>query len=693
VTSETRSAPDFSPQSHPQPSSTPKIAILAPTANGQAIAQQLTQALDTAELLTGTSDARLVDYLPDIWRHYDQFIFILTTGAVVRLIAPLLRDKTWDPGVVTIDETGQFVISLSGGHRGGADALARQVAALLNVSPIITAGSTRQRVPAVDLLGLPYGWVAGSGNWLAVASALTQGQTVRLIQTAGRSDLWSGYRFPPQVFIQNFAPSTTTYDLAVADSGTQPVTQPVANTDSVTNLVTHSIASSISSSITGNCEIAAMIAITDRQTLTPNLKTLNTLNTPTVYWHPRTLWIGVGCERGTAAALIETAITQTLAETGWAIAAVAGIASITLKQDEVGILDVAARHGWALRWFDAETLNTIAVPNPSEIVTQAVGTPSVAEAAAIAAAQQMTRVTRETLNHTTQNVDKADQSVTNGSELVLEKRIFRDDRGACTIAVARSAVEFNPNPGKLFLIGTGPGDLAQITPAARAAIAQCHTLIGYGLYLDLLEALVHPDQRVEASPIGQEVQRAQRAIELVQSGLTVGVVSSGDCGIYAMAGLVLECLADRGWDGVTPEVEILPGISALQAIAARVGAPLMHDFCTISLSDLLTPWATILQRLTAAATGDFVTIFYNPRSRQRLTQLATAIEIFRQYRSPDTPVAIGRSLYRPDEVIQVMRLGEFEPEMVDMLTTVLIGNSATFLCGDRIITPRGYRVN
>ena len=206
------------------------------------------------------------------------------------------------------------------------------------------------------------------------------------------------------------------------------------------------------------------------------------------------------------------------------------------------------------------------MPTPSEVVKTEVGTPSVAEAAALKAAQQNT--------------------------LLVTKQIFKDpaQSGAVTIAIAQAEQEYTGRTGQLFLIGTGPGALEQMTPAAQSAITQADVVIGYNLYVDLVRSLFRPGQMIEPSPITQERQRAQRAIDLAQWGLTVAVISSGDAGIYGMAGLVMEALQKEQWDGKTPEVQIFPGISALQAAASQVGTPLMHDFCAISLSDLLTPW-------------------------------------------------------------------------------------------------------
>jgi cobalt-precorrin 5A hydrolase/precorrin-3B C17-methyltransferase len=382
--------------------------------------------------------------------------------------------------------------------------------------------------------------------------------------------------------------------------------------------------------------------------------------------------------RGTSAQAIATAIEQVCQRYDLSPAAIAGIATIELKADEAGLLAFCQEQDLPLKIFAAEVLRAIAVPNPSVVVEQEVGTPSVAEAAALAAANR----------HSRENAALQDSSQT--SILLVPKQIIKDESSAVTVAIAQAPIEYTGRTGQLYLVGTGPGALEQMTPAAQTAVTQADAVIGYALYLDLIKPLQRPGQMVEALPITQERQRAQRAIALAQWGLTVAVVSSGDCGIYGMAGLVLEELRSLGWDGKTPKIEIFPGISALQAAAARVGAPLMHDFCAISLSDLLTPWQVIQKRLEAAAIGDFVTALYNPRSQQRSQPILNAQQIFLTHRDPDTPVAIVRSAYRADEYLTLTTLENLLQFPIDMLTIVLIGNSSTRHYNNWMITPRGY---
>ena len=247
------------------------------------------------------------------------------------------------------------------------------------------------------------------------------------------------------------------------------------------------------------------------------------------------------------------------------------------------------------------------------------------------------------------------------------------------------------NTGKLYLVGLGPGDAGNLTPAAAAAIADSDELVGYHYYIEQVagEAAGKVSHAME---LGQELERAALAVDIAYSGKTVAVVSSGDAGIYGMAGPVFRVLTDRQWNGHNPAVETVPGVSALQSAAALLGSPLMQDFCAISLSNLLTPWEQIRRRLEAAAAGDFVTVLYNPRSRRRVSQLQEARDIYLAHRSSDTPVGIVRHAFRPEQAVSLAVLGGLDGERlgVDMFTTVVIGNSNTYVHNGRMVTPRGY---
>lgn len=555
-------------------------------------------------------------HIASLWKQKRALVFSLATGAVVRLIAPLLTAKDTDPAVVVLDPKGHFVVSLCSGHQGGADQLTQLIASLLGATPVLTGAAASLELPGIDILGTPFGWQRGVGDWTGVSAAIARGDVVGVVQQAG-STLW-----------QSHLPKSHTFCFE------------------------------------GEKTAQAQVYIGIKQNSSPSE------NLPKVQWHPRVLWLGMGCERGISALLIQQSVDQVFQEFNLAQGAIAGVATIDLKADETGIVDWCRQRNLPLKTFNAETLRQVEVANPSPIVAQTVGTPSVAEAAALVAAKR-----ESSLSH-----------------LIVPKQICRlpTEAGALTIAIAQGEVEYTGRSGKLYLVGMGPGSLEQMTPAAQTAVRQADAVIGYSLYIDLIRPLQRPGQITEALPITQEKERAQRAIELAQWGLDVAVVSSGDCGIYGMAGLVFELLQTQGWDGKTPQVEVFPGISALQASAARVGAPLMHDFCAISLSDLLTPWEVILKRLEASAQADFITALYNPRSRNRTTQIVQAREIFLHYRDPQTPVAIVQSAYREQEKITLTTLEKMLDSPIDMLTTVLIGNRSSRTHGDWLITPRGY---
>ena len=244
-----------------------------------------------------------------------------------------------------------------------------------------------------------------------------------------------------------------------------------------------------------------------------------------------------------------------------------------------------------------------------------------------------------------------------------------------------------PQCGSLTVVGTGPGAEDLITPRAQQAIEQAEVIAGYTTYLELIRHCISPEQEVLSSAMMQEIDRCRRALELADSGRKVALVCGGDPGIYAMAGLVYELVRDTG---STSKIEIIPGIAALNACAAVLGAPLMHDFAAISLSDLMTPWELIEKRLQAAAMADFVTVIYNPKSKKRTEQIIRAQEIMLEQRDPKTPVGIVSGATREHESVCLTTLEKMLDQEIGMQTTVIIGNSATFVLGDKMITPRGY---
>ena len=246
--------------------------------------------------------------------------------------------------------------------------------------------------------------------------------------------------------------------------------------------------------------------------------------------------------------------------------------------------------------------------------------------------------------------------------------------------------------GKIFVVGFGPGAAEHLTPAAREAIEQCDTCIGYKTYIDLVRPLL-AGKKIIATGMTEEIDRGRKAYKLAKEGKNVAVISSGDSGVYGMAGLVYEVLEEAGWDPQNPDVAvtIVPGVTAACSIGAILGAPLNHDFCSISLSTLMTPWEAIEKRLEAAASADFVTAIYNPKSAKRDWQIVKAQEIFLRHRDPKTPVGVVKSGWREGEIVVRTTLDEMADQEIGMLTTIIIGNSQTYYFKDLMVTPRGYR--
>jgi len=391
-------------------------------------------------------------------------------------------------------------------------------------------------------------------------------------------------------------------------------------------------------------------------------------------FHPQKLALGVGCSRGCPpdelAALVETS----LAEAGLAKGALAAIGTLDLKADEPAIAALARSMDVPLRLFAAGELEALTsrLANPSDRVFAEVGCHGVAEAAALALAGDDARLT-------------------------ITKR--KSATATCAVATASSPIVAPPGrkPGSVRLIGIGPGQADWRTPEASRLIASADELVGYELYLELLGPLAR-HKPVHRFALGRETERCRFALERAAEGFDVALICSGDAGIYAMGALLFELL-DRapGLSDGARRVEVLsvPGISALQAAAARAGAPLGHDFCAISLSDLMTTWSVIERRIMAAGSGDFVIAFYNPVSQRRRHQLARAKEMLLQHRPATTPVLLAANLGRPQERLGLRTLATLEVDEVDMLTIVLVGSSESRIVergfGPAFYTPRGYR--
>jgi cobalt-precorrin 5A hydrolase/precorrin-3B C17-methyltransferase len=522
------------------------------------------------------------------WAESDGVVAFMAAGAAVRLAAPLLTGKLADPGLVCVDDAGRFAVALAGGHAGGANQLAARAAEALGAQAVVTTASDVLALPALDQLGADLGFrLEDGGDLAAVGAALVAGDPVTLV---------SDQRWP----------------LPPLPGNVHAADQPAA----------------------------PCLMVSDRVVDPPR---------PALVYRPPSLVVGVGCSRGAPAAEILDHLDTTLAEAGLAAASVAALASVDAKRDEPGLAEAASARRWPLRFHPAEELAQVPVPNPSAAAARAVGTPSVAEAAALVGGR---------------------------AELVVAKR----KAARVTVAVAR----VRPR-GRLYLVGTGPGDEALIPPLARDALARCELVVGLDRYVEQVRGFLRPGTRVAASGIGGEVERARLAAGQAAAGAAVALVSGGDAGVYGMAS---PALAEAGGD---VEVIGVPGVTAALAAAALLGAPLGHDHCAISLSDLLTPWEVIRRRVRAAAEGDFVVCFYNPRSAGRDWQLAEARLLLLEHRKPDTPVGVVTDAHRPGQRVVLTTLGDLDVAEVGMTTTVVVGSTLTRVVAGRMVTPRGYR--
>ncbi len=521
----------------------------------------------------------------DRWADVDGLVLFLATGAVVRIIAPLLADKATDPAVVCVDETGRFAVALCGGHARGANQLARQVADLLGAVPVITTATDVTATVALDQLPT----MVATGDIAGVTAGMLDGHPPAVVNEMD----WP-------------VPPALVGTIAARDSGSIVVT---------------------------DLAVAAAPGV--------------------VALHPASLVIGVGASTGAPTDEVRDLVAAALTGAGLARSSVAEVATIDRRAADPAIVAL----GLPIRAFTAAALNTVSVPSPSPVVAAAVGTPSVAEAAALLAAGA-------------------------GAELVVAKTATAH----ATVAVARRR---HPR-GRLAIVGLGPGHAGYRTPAADVAVRHAEVVIGYGPYVDQCADLLGPGQEVIRSPIGDEVVRAKQALAEAGAGRRVALVSSGDPGVYAMAGIALE-LAGETDAAADVDIDVVAGVPAALAAAALLGAPLAHDHLVISLSDLLTPWSAIEARLIAAAAADLVVVLYNPRSRGRSWQLDAARTLLEAHRTPETPVGVVTDAARPRQRVVLTTLAGLDVETVGMTTCVIVGSSTTTVVAGRMVTPRGYR--
>ena len=652
------------------------IGVVAATAAGRHAAETLATAWPSEVRLYGGAAS-----LRAAFAECDAVVAFLAVGAAVRSLAPVLGHKSSDAAVVCVEESLRHAVAVLGGHHGAND-LAERVSAVLGCTPVITTASDAAGAQALDSYGADLGFTVANPSMLApVGAALLSGAAVAV---------------------------------EGADNWPLPALK------------------------TGSAETTAAITITDLDAADG------------LIYRPKSLVVGVGASRGASADEVLDAVDRALAAGGLSPASVARLASVDAKADEPGILEAARRRGWPLVFHPAEELAEVEVPNPSAVVRAEVGTPSVAEAAArydgprrpladlivpktksvpgawspnaeaagraaaasaelaaagssataavasghAPAAAELAAASVESaaavpVGHASSAADRAAASAEAAAAALADHAPAAADLAAAAPApapMATAAVARLAPRGRLALIGLGPGARDLLPPRAVAELRRASVVIGLDQYLDQIRDLLRPGTEVRASGLGSEEARARDAVATARRGRAVALVGSGDSGLYAMASPALDLFGDL--DDV--DVVGVPGITASLAAANILGAPLGHDHAVISLSDLHTPWPAIERRVAAAAQGDFVTVFYNPRSKGRDWQLGRALDILRQHRPATTPVGCVRDASRPGERAWISTLSDFDPADVDMYTVVLVGSSHTRVAAGRMVTPRGY---
>lgn len=596
-----------------------KVAFIAFTRRGYETMQSLAvnMALNSPRIgdeFTLTTTKRLADEVGldsfddlGVWTgerfaDSDALVFIGATGIAVRAIAPHVRDKFSDPAVVSVDEAGQFAVPMLSGHVGGANDLAREVAAAIGARAVVSTATDVNGLFAVDE------WARKQGL------ALVERQIAKEVSAC------------------------------LLDGGTVGFASDIAVEGALPFGVEE-----------GPHELGIKVG-------------LDTADCPfahTLHLVPRAVTVGVGCKRGTDAAALEAFVRGALASAHVSPAAVARVASIDVKRDEEAVLALARALGCEPVFYSAEQLAAVeGIFASSDFVRAAVGVDNVCERAAVAGGARLI------------GGKEAHEGMTVA---------FGQDEASVRFDGGADGAAQTADDRVLLVVGIGPGGGSDLTRRAYEALESCDVIVGYTVYTDLLEK-EFPDKEMLTTPMRREVERCKIALEHAQAGERVAMVCSGDPGVYGMAGLCYELAGEYP----SVDIEVIPGISAAFGGAAVLGAPLMHDFAVISLSDLMTPWEKIAKRLELAAEADFVICLYNPSSKKRADYLQRACDILLRHKPASTVCGTVRNIGREGEESHVLTLGELRNTNVDMFTTVYIGNEQTMQLGGSMVTPRGY---
>ena len=570
----------------------------------------------------------LQEWTAENFRQGKVLLFIGACGIAVRAIAPHIGGKDTDPAVLVMDEKGRHVIPILSGHLGGANDWARRIARMTGAEAVLTTATDAQSMFAVDLFAKRNGLQIDDLKKAKHFSArlLAERKGTLVLPDEYEQDLTFEGQEPPELEVRSSGEK-------LREERTPGSDDPEQKSFEKGNVFT----------------VSPAISADD-----------------TLHLIPRCIILGMGCRKGKSGQELEQFALDTLQELGLDRRSVCAISSIDVKKSEPCLLSLAGSLGVPFETFDAHTLQNAAIENwtfaESERVRETVGVGNVCERAAAAA----------------------------GAHRILLGKTARD---GMTICVGIRPVELSwgteerPETGgrTLYVIGIGPGSREGMTEEARRALAQSDTIVGYSVYNDLVRPLF-PYKRYLTTPMTGEEKRCRMALQEADEGHTVSLICSGDPGVYGMAGLVLEMAEEFP----VVEVRVISGVSAAMSGAALLGAPLIHDFAVISLSDRLTPWDKIEKRLRAAAEADLCIVLYNPSSRGRKEHLHKAAQLLMEILPPYQVCGIADRIGREGQGTRVMTLKELAEAETDMFSTVFIGNSSTKRVGDKIVTPRGY---
>ena len=609
-----------------------QIHILYFTQAGAALAAKLKRELTPEASVTYKSGKGCCkEWTAEHFRKGNVLVYIGACGIAVRAIAPHIGSKDTDPAVIVIDEKGENVIPILAGHLGGANEWAQKIARLTEGQPVLTTATDVNGIFAVDLFA--------KDNQLLISDLKKAGRFTASLLEEREASVIIPSKYADVIRYEDGIPA----ELKVYDLSDEQL-----------------------ESLQG----------TNAALITPEAESSDKANTP-LRLIPRCVILGIGCRKGKSYEELRDYVEEALQELGLCREAVCAVASIDVKKEELGLISLAADFGVPLLTFSAEELEKAELENwtfaESDRVREHVGTGNVCERAAVSA----------------------------GAGKILRGKTAKN---GMTICVGMKPVELywkpedssrrNDPKGHLFVVGIGPGNPEGMTGQAAAALENSDTIIGYSVYNDLVKPY-YPDKRYLTTPMTGEEARCRMAIEEVKAGHTVALICSGDPGVYGMAGLVLELAGNEKEDdrscGMDIDIEIISGVTAALSGAALLGAPLVHDFAVISLSDRLTPWEKIEKRLRAAAVADLCIVLYNPSSKGRKEHLHRAAQILAEHVPQSRICGIADRIGREGEKTRVMTLGELADAETDMFSTVFIGNSSTKRLGNRMVTPRGYR--